>query len=247
MSLESGMKMMKKCYNNHGRINILIVALLIMIAGMLIIISVPARKAFEYRSECIACEQAMKSAGDGLIIEYLDRQEGSDIEEARNTILDVMPGREHICPNGGNIYLILNDKDIYEPVCGLHYSDKKLRNRLNASYALNTLREVRAKTVKNTSSEPKSITITVNNKPLKCYYVTKEEMIHRGTRTTNGYDGTVAYYGVAGEFTFSARFAKKGNGTAADGDICYFVYADPDYCSIWRSNDGWSGDAYLAE
>ena len=239
--------MMKKYYNNRGRVNILIIVLLILIAIMLVVVSVPVRKAFEYRSECIACEQAMKSAGDGLIIDYLHKQEGKDIEEARNTILDVMPGREHICPNGGNVYLILNDKGIYEPVCGLHYSDKALRCRLNASYTLKTLREVRAKSIQNTASEPKSISVTVNSKPLKCRHVTKEEMIHRGTKTTNGYDGIVAYYGVAGDFTFSARFAKKGNGKAADGDICYFVYADEDYCAIWRSNDGWDGDAYTSQ
>jgi cell division protein FtsL len=238
---------MKKSYNNHGGVNIIIVILLILIAVMLVIISIPARKAFEYRSECIACEQAMKSAGDGLIIEYLHRQEGSDIKEARNTILDVMPGREHICPKGGNIYLILNDKDIYEPICGLHCSDKPLRTRLNASYAQSLLTEVRAKNMKDSATEPTSITINTNSKPLKCYHVTKEEKIHRGTKTTNGYKGIVAYYGVAGDFTFSSRFTNKGMGKVEDGDICYFLYADENYCAIWRSCDGWDGDAYTSE
>ena len=35
-----------------------------------------------------------------------------------------------------------------------------------------------------------------------------------------------------------------GMGSAKEGEICYFVYADENYCAIWRSNDGWDGDAY---
>lgn len=231
--------------NNHkGYINRLVAVLLVLIVIMLVIISLPLKNAFQYRSECIACEQAMKSAKDGLIIEYLHRQKEGNVEEARNTILEVMPARENICPANGNVYLIKNDKDIYEPVCGLHYSDKVLRTRLNASCAQDLLKETRRNYYKNHDSEPEFLTITMNGKPLKCIFVRQEEMIHRGTDTTNGYKGIVAFYGVAGDFTFSEKTAKKGNGSAADGDICYFVYADKDHCAIWRSNDGWSGDAY---
>ncbi|MBR0409667.1 MAG: hypothetical protein IJI25_01510 [Eubacterium sp.] len=235
---------MKYLNNHQGYINRLIAVLLVLVAIMLVIVSVPLRKAFQYRSECIACEQAMKSAGDGLIIEYLHRQKEDNVEEARNTILEVMPAREKICPSGGNVYLIKNDHGVYEPICGLHNSDKVLRTRLNASCALDLLKETRRNYFKKNENEPEALTITLNSKPLKCLHVTKEEMIHRGTDTTNGYKGTVAYYGVAGDFTFSAKYSKKGNGDAAEGDICYFVYADKDHCAIWRSNDGWSGDAY---
>lgn len=235
---------MKHKSNNVGAVNRVIALLLVLIAIMLVVISVPLRKAFRYRSECIACEQAMKSAGDGLIIEYLHRRKESNIDEARNTILEVMPGREHICPSGGNIYLIKNDDGIYEPVCGLHDPDKILRTRLNASCAADLLRESRRKLLAQGNGEPESVEINLNSLPLTCVRVTQEEMIHRGTGTTNGYKGTVAYYGVAGDFTFSAKTAHKGTGDAADGDICYFVYADKDHCALWRSNDGWTGDAY---
>ena len=132
---------MKYLNNHQGYINRLIAVLLVLVAIMLVIVSVPLRKAFQYRSECIACEQAMKSAGDGLIIEYLHRQKEDNVEEARNTILEVMPAREKICPSGGNVYLIKNDHGVYEPVCGLHNSDKVLRTRLNASCALDLLKE----------------------------------------------------------------------------------------------------------
>ena len=255
-----------KYKNNRGGINPIILILLILIAVMLVVISIPASKAFRYDSEARACQQAIKSASDGLIIEYLDTQKKDSIDEARNTILKVMPGRKNICPSGGNIYLILNSKGIYEPVCGLHCPDKPLRTRLNASYALNLLKEAHRKIMiekklasgastetENKSQkadvlkEPESITITVNSKKLECVHVTKEEVIHRGTATTNGYEGVVAFYGVAGDFTFSGRYKGKGIGNVQDGDICYFLYADEDYCAIWRSVDGWDGDAYTAK
>ncbi len=235
---------MKSKNNNRGGINRVVLILLVLIIILLIVAAVPVSRAFRHQSEVIGCEQAMKTARDGLIIEYLNRYKEGSVEEARGTLNDVMPAREKICPTGGNVYLIKNDKGIYEPVCGLHDKDKALCTRLNASYALGQLTEARAKLISSGNPEPESVRITVNSKKLSCKRVKEEEMIHRGTDTTNGYKGTVSFYGVAGDFTFSARYARKGMGNVPDGDICYFVYADKNYCAIWRSNDGWSGDAY---
>lgn len=235
---------MKKGKNTRGAVSRSVVLLLILIGIMLVIIAVPAWNAFRYRSERIGCEQAMKSAGDGLIIEYLGSFEESDIREARDTLERVMPAREDLCPVHGNIYLIKDENGIYEPVCGLHDPDVKRRTRLNASYAEEMLATARRKSVPAGQHDPESIEITVNGKPLTCVHVTEEEVIHRGTATTNGYEGIVCYYGTAGDFTFSPKTAHKGMGSAKEGEICYFVYADEHYCAIWRSNDGWDGDAY---
>ena len=222
---------MTKMMNERGGVNRLLVILLACIIIMIVVISIPSWKAFRYRSECIACEQAMKSAGDGLKIEYLDTYDEGAVEEARKTIERVMPARKDICPSKGNIYLVRNEQGIFEPVCGLHDPDAARRTRLNASYAGDMLAETRKKLIDKAAGgefkEPESITVKVNNKPLECTYVTEKVNIKRGTSTTKGYDGIVAFYG-----------------TGDDGNINYFVYADEDYCAVWNLGDGWSGSAY---
>lgn len=221
------------------------VILLVLIGIMLLILAVPAIRAWRFHAECIGCEQAMKSAGDGLIIDYLNNWEDEvTTEKAKNTLEVVMPARKDLCPAGGTVYLVKNDIGIYQPVCGLHDADAVRRTKLNAAYAKTLLLEARKKAQLMQNGEPEEVDIRINGKTLSCICVTEEEMIHRGTATTNGYSGVVAYYGVAGDFTFSAKTAGKGMGNAKDGEICYFVYADESYCAIWRSNDGWDGDAY---
>jgi hypothetical protein len=249
---------MKKLRSTRGAIARIIVILLIAIGVMIVLCAGPAWKAFRYRAEVIGCTQAMKSAGDGLIIEYLGRYDEGSVKQARDTIDQVMPAREeNICPAGGTVYLVKDENGIYQPICGLHDSDEKQRTRLNASFAEELLEERLTalkkeakresarkknskKKSKNTEKEfkaPKTVSVEINGKELECVKVKEHEMIHRGTATTNGYDGVVAFFGIAGEGTFK-------NQPVEDGEICYFVYADEQYCAIWNADDGWTGDAY---
>jgi len=221
---------MTKIKNERGGTNRLLVILAVLILIMVVVISIPSFKAFNYRSECIACEQAIKSATDGLRIEYLDTFDEESINKARETLAAVMPEREDICPRHGNVYLLRDENGIFVPVCGLHDSDAARRTRLNASYAGNLLEEKRRNILakaKEGAPEPDKITIKVNNDPLQCVRVSEKVNIKRGTSTTKGYDGIVAFYS-----------------TNDDGDIDYFVYADEDYCAIWNLDVGWSGSAY---
>lgn len=221
---------MKKLANNKGGVNRALVILSVLIIIMAVVISIPSFKAFNYRSECIACEQAIKSATDGLRIEYLDTFDEESIKQARKTLAEAMPEREDICPRHGNVYLLRDEEGILVPVCGLHDSDVARRTRLNASYAGSMLEEKRKNILekaKEGDPEPEQITVKVNNSPLQCTYVTEKVNIRRGTSTTNGYDGIVAFYG-----------------TDDNGAINYFVYADEDYCAIWNIEDGWTGSAY---
>ena len=211
--------------------------LLVLIAVMLVIIAVPGWKVFRYRSEKTGCEQAMKSASDGLIIEYLNRWDEGSTEEAMRTLDNVMVARPNICPAGGNVYLVRRDDGIFEPVCGLHDSDKKQRVRLNASCAKDLLAEALRKTRKDTGTEPESVEITLNGKPLECVRVPEVLNLRWGTKSTRDYEGTVAYYGIAGNGSFTAKDVEPG-------EICYFVYADEYHCASWRADDGWTGDAY---
>lgn len=229
---------MRKNRRTRGGVSRLVVILLVMIGVLLVLIAIPLWNAFRFDSERIGCEQAMKTAGDGLIIEYLSRFKESSVREAQAAIDEIMPGREeNICPAGGTVYLVMQDNGIYKTVCGLHDRDEQERTRLNANHALDLLTEARRKELRFVEEEPEEITITINGKPLPCVYVTEEEPIRRGTGTTTGYEGVVAYYGVAGEGDFPV------DGTVA-GKIAYFLYADENYCAVWRANDGWTGNAY---
>ena len=221
----------------RGGVNRATVIMLVLIAIMLVIVAIPAWRTFSYRSEKTGCEQAMKSATDGLIIEYLFRGEQGTVKDARETLDSVLPAREKICPAGGNVYLVRGDDGIYKPVCGLHDSDKKYRVRLNASYALDQLKEALRIARKNTGTEPESVTIVVNSKPLECVRVQQAPDLRRGTKLTNGYKGIVCFYGLAGEGEFTPVKVEEG-------DIAFFVYADENHCARWRDGDGWTGDAY---
>ena len=57
----------------RGGVNRVVAILLVAIAIMLVIILLPAWDDLRLLSQRLSCEQAMKSAKDGLIIEYLGR------------------------------------------------------------------------------------------------------------------------------------------------------------------------------
>lgn len=237
-----------KLLSRRGGINRATIILLILIGIMLIIIAIPSWKVFRYRSEKTACVQAMKSAADGLIIDYLGNLKDRSVEEAQLVLDEVMPARDELCPAHGTIYLIKNSQGIYEPFCGIHADDKKLRCRLNASRAKTLLegelekaeKEKKYGAEEKTSSkkdEPVSTGVYLNGQTLECVLVSEEEDLHRGTGLTAGYDGIVAFYGLDGEGSFSSN-------KTADGEICYFIYADESYAAIWRADKGWTGTAY---
>lgn len=223
---------------NRGGISRATAILLALIGVMLVLIAIPGYRIFRYRSQKTACVQAMKSAKDGLIIEYLGKFKEDSVEDAMRTLDEVMPERPNLCPAGGTVYLVKNDLGIYEPICGLHETDRKLRVRLNASRGRELLEEALKDAREAAGEEPESVNITLNGKPLECVRVGERLDLRRGTATTNGYKGVVCFYGIEGDGSFST-------GKAEPGEICYFVYADEDHAAVWRADDGWSGDAYL--
>ena len=223
----------------RGGINRVVAILLVAIAVMLVIVLIPAWDDLRLLSQRLSCEQAMKSAKDGLIIEYLGRFKEGSVQDAMNTLDQVMIARPNICPAGGEVYLIKNAEGIYEPLCGLHDRNKRQRVRLNASRALELLREARRVALRDSKGvEPDAVDITLNSMPLSCGRVDKVQKLRRGTATTDGFEGVVAFYGLAGEGDFPADEDVEA------GDIFYFVYADEYHCAIWKASDGWTGDAY---
>ena len=224
-------------HKSRGGVNRVIVILLVLIAVMLVLIAMPSWDSFREQSERIACEQAMKTARDGLIIDFFDNWEAGSVEDAMLTLDEVMPARANICPSGGTVYLIRGANRIFEPICGLHDTDVKRRTRLNASRAMELMTEALNTARKRSSKEPDSVKITLNGQTLEIERVAKKPRLRRGTATTNGFEGVVAFYGLAGEGDFADVDAKSGM-------VCYFIYADEDYCATWRLDDGWTGDAY---
>ena len=222
---------------SRGGVNRLVVILLVLIAVMLVVIAIPKWEEFRYRSEKTACVQALKSASDGLIIDYLNNYEEGTVEDAMDTLDAVMPARPNICPSGGTVYLIRDANGIFQPICGLHADDKRQRTRLNASRAMELLNEALKDARERGVEAPDQLEIGLNGKTLAVQRVQEVLNLRRGTATTNGFDGVVAFYGLAGEGEFEGMEAE-------DGTVCYFVYADEDHCATWRIDDGWRGDAY---
>lgn len=221
----------------RGGVNRVVAVLLALIVVMLGIIAVPSWRAFRERSQKLACVQALKSARDGLIIDYLNNWEEGSTEDAMATLDEVLPARANICPAGGTVYLVRGENGIFEPICGLHADDAKLRTRLNASRAKELLEEALRKARRSSETEPEAVEIELNGQPLECVRVAEAQRLRWGTASTNGYEGVVAFYGLAGEGDFAENAAKAGT-------ICYFIYADEAHCAVWRNDDGWTGDAY---
>ena len=222
---------------DRGGINRLVALLLLLVAVMLVIIAMPKWNAFRFHSETTACEQAIKSARDGLIIDYLTHYDTGTEADALATLEEVMPARANICPAGGTVYLVRGSDGVFEPICGLHDADERRRCRLNANRVRELLSDSLTKARKGSDETPDKVSVGLNGKVLECVRVDEIPGLHRGTATSTGYDGVVAFYGIAGEGTFSTKGVKAGK-------LCWFIYADENYCAIWSVQNGWSGDAY---
>lgn len=242
--------MIRKLRSDRGGVKWPIILLIVLNLVLVVLIAIPFWNNFQYEAAKVGCDQAMKSAGDGLIIEYLGSFEEITSEEAMKKLDQIMPGRDELCPVGGSVYLTKGENGIFVPVCGLHDSNEKERVRLNASYA-KLLLEAALEKAKNDpdaqaadsanagdgEAKKDATNVRVNSKDLPCVHVLQEETLRHGTKYTQGYDGVVAFYGLEGEGRFNTGYVKKGK-------ISYFVYADENYCAIWRARDGWGGDAY---
>ena len=246
----------KQYYCGFARIHIVLLALC---AALLIAVLVPAYKAYKYHGQWLACAESLRVVNGAFIVDLLDNGEAFSLNEASENVVAILPGREGYCPVGGNIYFIKEKQGEWKAVCGMHDSDHMERTRLNASYVLNRIREkVREEQVKG-NRFPEEVTVVLNSSELVCKLVSEETGIRRGTNTTKGYEGTVAFYGIAGYGSFKAKnsgistdanawnsqtkttVSKDG---AVEGDICYFCFANEEYNADWRADDGWSGRSY---
>ena len=216
----------RKMRSDFGGVNRLVLIFIIAIVIMLVLIAVPWADAIRQNADRNACEMALKSASDGLVIDYLDSFKNKGVSHAQLTLQEVMPGRDNLCPTGGTVYLIKGDNGVYKPICGIHDRDEKERARLNASYAKSLLEEQLTKMKKRGQEIPDTVKITINGKTLVCERVEELPPIRTGTSKMVDYDGIVSFFTLDDE-----------------DELQDFLYADEACCAKYL-HDGWSGDAY---
>ena len=233
-------KLRSKLHSKSG-ISWLVAILLLAVIVLSITAMIPSYRRYQEKGKAVACATALDTARRQLASDFMiGGFENGKAEEAKGFVSKVMNGWDDLCPDYGTVYIVKRTDDSpmdWDIVCGLHCSDKKLCTRLNADYVLGQLREA-LKTAQDEGIDyPESLTYTLHGKTRKAYLVDQSTGLKRGTSTTEGYDGIVAFYSIVGHSDFGA-----GKGT--DGKLWYFSYADEKYCANWSSNDGWTGDSY---
>lgn len=226
--------------NCRGGISKPVVIMIMLIAVMLVLISVPVVRSYMRQGDEFACMASLNTAADSLTIEYITqlREDSFTFDQSKEVIAKAMPGRDRLCPSGGTVYFVPAKGINFDLVCGLHSTNVKLRTRLNA---VNTMEMAKNEILRRETADgcvPYSITITLNSNPLECELIGGPVPIHHGRKgTTRDMEGTVAYYGVSGENGWHDT-------TVQEGGLCYFFFADADedYYAFWTPQDGWSGN-----
>lgn len=213
--------------------------LIIAVVVMAIVVSIPLILYYRSQSAKIGCYAALDTASRQMADKYLI--DGfKDENEVKKWVGYVMNGWDDLCPGGGNVYVI-HDETAEMPwrlVCGMHGEDRKECCKLNAKWVLEQVREAVRESADEGVPVPESVELRFNGELLSVLLTEEETGLTRGTGTTMGVEGTVAYFGIAGVGEVGKDSGLK------DGQVCYLSFADPDYCANWDSVFGWSGSAY---
>ena len=229
-----------KLHNQRG-MSWLIAILLLAIIVLSITSMIPFYRKYQEQGNTLACATALDTARRQLASDFMvGGFVNGSADKAKSFVAQVMNGWDDLCPEYGTVYIIRRtdgsplDWDI---VCGLHGTDRKLCTRLNAEYVLDQLKDALRVAQANGVQYPLSLEFTLHGKTHTAYLVDETTNLHRGTGTTKGYDGLVAFYSVVGHSDF-------GSGKGRNGSLWYFSYADVEHCANWRSDNGWTGDSY---
>ena len=216
--------------------------MLVLVAVMLVLVSIPVGIHFRDKWREIKCMTSLDTAKRQMIDEFLFTAGELDIEEAKSHVGYVMNGWDDLCPGGGIVYIVADDDPDaempYKLVCGVHGEDKKEVTRLNANYVYKKICERVKYEYAKGAPIPESVTVYLNGEDLVAHLVTEDQKVKRGTSTSDYEDDIVAFYGVAGNGSLNETGAKKG-------EVCYFAYADENYCANWTAQKYWSGDSWI--
>lgn len=235
-----GSSLRSKLHSRRG-LSWIFAVLLLAIIVLSVMIMIPSYRRYQNRAKALACATALDTARRQLASDFmLDGFVNGKAEEAKDFVSYVMNGWDDLCPDYGTVYIIKRDDGSpmdWDIVCGLHGSDKKLSTRLNAEYTLDQLQEALKQAQANGVQYPESLEYTLHGKKRVALLVDEKTPLKRGTSTTEGYEGIVAFYSVVGHSDYGA-------GKGKDGTLWYFSYADENHCANWSKDDGWTGDSY---
>jgi len=213
--------------------------LIILVAVMMIVVSIPIYIYYREQSKKIGCTQSLDSGTRQLYDAYLCGDIHS-VEDAKKHITYVMNGWEDLCPANGDIYIV-EDKESEKPyrlVCGVHAEDRKERTRLNAENVFEQIK-TRVKELQALGQKyPDAVTVKLNGEELVAKRITTPTRIKYGTDLTSDLKGTVIYFGITGDFDF------ENPTNQIEGSVCYFNFADEEYAAIWYLPEGFWGSAY---
>ena len=204
--------------------------LLALILALLASFLVPAVRHYQSSAAATACNIAMAEAQRRVDTAVplsggaLRPSEARYAAAGGGDVTDWERRFETLCPSGGDVAL-LRVGEGYRVVCALHTSDHAARTRLNAYSAEEQLAGALEASASRGEAPDETVTVTLNGKPFSITRATEEPEIGRGTGSTPGYRGVVAYYGAA-----------------EDGSLRWFCYADEEHCAFFRRDEGWRYD-----
>ena len=233
-------KLRSKLHSESG-ISWLIAILLAAVLVLSVTAMIPTYRRYQEKGKAVACATALDTARRQLASDFMiGGFENGKADEAKGFVSKVMNGWDDLCPDYGTVYIVRRTDDSpmdWDIVCGLHCSDKKLCTRLNADYVLEQLKEALKKAQADGVQYPESLTYTLHGKTRTALLVDASTNLKRGTSTTSGYEGIVAFYSIVGHSDYGAAKGK-------DGALWYFSYADENHCANWSADKGWTGDSY---
>lgn len=215
--------------------------LLLVIIVLLGIAAIPIAKHYLHESAALACATALDSGRRRMATEVMMTNKIHTAEGMKEVVSAAMNGWDDLCPSYGTVYMIevkTDDGMPFDLVCGLHDSDTKRCTRLNAAYVLEQVKEEVSKARENGVPYPESVTVKLHNQDLVVKLVDDYTGLRRGTDSTNGYEGTVAFYSIVGHSSFGADSGRS------EGEVWYFCYADEEHCATWSARKYWTGDSY---
>ena len=222
------MKRLDEKLRDRRGVSRIIVILAVLVLVMAVAIAVPQVQEVFRQSEAVGCGSAMDSAARRIAEDYLGGNTNPTPQQLKDVVDRAMIGFDELCPAGGNVYLVPQEgkEPPFRLVCGKHDGDAKLRTRLNAEHVRNEAREALLERKKAGEPLPESLTVELGHKDLTVERVAEPVRLTRGTGTTEGYEGTVAFF------------------MAEDGELSYLAFADELHCAIWQKDHEWSGDSY---
>ena len=182
--------------------------LLALVAVLAVMTAVPFVRGYLNRSAAFHCSLSVAKMQDLVDIEVLHRGGAMSEKDVRAFLDDYAERGEILCPSGGEFDVEDNGGLSKKVFCCLHDSDGVRRTTYSARRCLDRIQKaVRSAQIGGTDF-PETVRVTLNGKPLDAKRVREATGLRRGTSTTDGYKGIVAFYALA----------ESGTADTADSD-----------------------------